>query len=121
MADTESYPVEDLSAHVNASDRTNQMDESTQEADGRPTFARFAQEFFSHPIADILGSDTTSFERLKMAQDGAGKGPYAPFADRDEWELAQWLVKNANQRMTEDFLKLPIVSHGASTSIFEQH
>lgn len=118
MADT-SYPIEDFSAHANALDRTNQMDGSPQEADGRPTFARFAQEFFSHPIADVLGCDTTSFERLKMVQDGAGKGPYTPFADRDEWELAQWLVKNANQRMTEEFLKLPIVS--TSTSIFEQH
>jgi hypothetical protein len=101
-------PVEDFSTHANALDsRTNQMNGSTQEADGRPTFdACFTQEYFLHPIMDILGSDTTSFERLKIIQDGAGKDPHVLFADQDKWKLVQWLVKNANQCMTEEFLKL---------------
>ena len=38
------------------------------------------------------------------------ESPWAPFADKDEWELAKWLVKNVNQRATEEFLKMPGVS-----------
>lgn len=38
------------------------------------------------------------------------KDTYAPFQDRNEWELAQWLIKNVGQTQTEAFLKLPIVS-----------
>jgi len=60
-----------------------------QEAGGaKPPFPWFAQEFFSHAVADILDTDVTSFNRMKMYQDSAQKGPHAPFADHDEWELA---------------------------------
>lgn len=34
----------------------------------------------------------------------------APFNSQDEWELAQWLLRNVGHNATEDFLKLPIVS-----------
>jgi hypothetical protein len=30
---------------------------------------------------------------------------------REEWSLAQWLVKNLGQTQTDEFLKLPIVSY----------
>jgi hypothetical protein len=61
-------------------------------------------------VADVLGTHATSFEQMKMFQDSAEKGPYAPFVDLDEWELAWWLIKTVNQRATDEFLKLPIVS-----------
>jgi len=35
---------------------------------------------------------------------------YAPFEDKDEWELARWLFMNVGQTQTKVFLKLPIVS-----------
>ena len=83
-----------------------------QEAGGaKPPFPRFAQEFFLRAVADILGTDATSFDWMKMYQDSAQKGPYTPFADHDEWELAWWLIKTVNQHATNEFLKLPIVSH----------
>ncbi|KAF8431623.1 hypothetical protein L210DRAFT_837540, partial [Boletus edulis BED1] len=53
----------------------------------------------------------TAFESMKDLQDASGQCAYAPFADRSEWELADWLVKNVNQGATDKFLKLGIVSH----------
>lgn len=105
--------------HTHASyevDQLDDIDDTTRaelEASGgsKPSFPRFADEFCSHSaVADILGTDLTSFERMKMSQDSMEKDTYAPFADHDEWGLAQWLIKNMNQRETDEFLKLPIVS-----------
>ena len=75
------------------------------------TSRRYAREYDEGCAADVLGSAETAFERMKDLQEASGQGTYAPFADRSEWELADWLVKNANQRATDEFLKLPIVSH----------
>ena len=60
--------------------------------------------------ADILGIDATPFKHIKKHQEESGEGAYFPFADCEEWELTQWLIKNSNQCATEEFLKLPIVS-----------
>jgi hypothetical protein len=72
---------------------------------------RYACEYDEGCAADVLGSAQTAFERMKDLQDASAQGAYALFADRREWELADWLMKNANQRATDEFLKLPIVSH----------
>lgn len=40
--------------------------------------------------------------------------PWAPFADQEAWELAQWVITNVGQNATDKFLKLPIVRAGAS-------
>lgn len=103
--------------HIEEESRTHvsyevQMEDGDADASGgKPPFARFAQEFFSHAVADDLGTNATSFERMKNFQDRMGKDSYAPFADHDEWELARWLMKNVNQKGTDEFLKLPIVSY----------
>ena len=39
--------------------------------------------------------------------------PLVPFADEEEWELAQWLMKNVMQTATDQFLKLKGVSHSS--------
>jgi hypothetical protein len=75
-----------------------------------PHFVHFAQEFSEKPAADIIGREETPFEQMKRYQEATGRGVYAPFADHEEWVLAQWLIKNVNQRVTEEFLKLSIVS-----------
>lgn len=72
-------------------------------------FPRYAQEFAA-PVAEILGIGTTIFDRFRALQDASGGSAYAPFADQGEWELAEWLISNANQRATEEFLKLSVVS-----------
>ncbi|KAF8548376.1 hypothetical protein OG21DRAFT_1387473, partial [Imleria badia] len=33
---------------------------------------------------------------------------YSPFADKGEWELAEWLINNTNQQAMDEFLKLSI-------------
>ncbi|KAI9570029.1 hypothetical protein HD554DRAFT_2204195 [Boletus coccyginus] len=48
---------------------------------------------------------------MKCYQEATGRGAYAPFADHDEWTLAQWLVKNMNQHATEEFLKLSMTKN----------
>ncbi|KAF8550904.1 hypothetical protein OG21DRAFT_1418931, partial [Imleria badia] len=73
-------------------------------------------EFTKHPAGTALGEAKTSFEMMQDIQDAAGKGTYAPFADREEWELAEWLISNANQRAIEDFLKLPITRNRTQPS-----
>ena len=107
--------IEEEGPHTNTSYGVDQIEDGGDTAQdvsgGKPTFPRFAQEFFLHAVADILGTNATSFERMKMFQDSAEKGSYTPFADLDEWELAQWLIKTVNQCATDEFLKLPIVSH----------
>ncbi|KAI9461411.1 hypothetical protein HD554DRAFT_2206691 [Boletus coccyginus] len=70
---------------------------------------RAQKEFFLHAAADVLGTHAISFEWMKMFQDSTKKGTYVPFADYDEWELAQWLIKTINQHATDKFLKLPIM------------
>ncbi|KAN0078167.1 hypothetical protein V8E55_010224 [Tylopilus felleus] len=75
-------------------------------------FPRFAEEFSVKVAADVLGIDATPFEKMQTFQDASGGGAYAPFTDCEKWELAQWLIKNVNQRATEEFLKLPILPTG---------
>ncbi|KAI5981382.1 hypothetical protein EDD15DRAFT_2115623, partial [Pisolithus albus] len=50
------------------------------------------------------------FEKMKELQDCFGGSAYSPFEDREDWELAQWLIDNVNQRAADEFLKLPVVS-----------
>ncbi|KAI6101851.1 hypothetical protein F5141DRAFT_964381, partial [Pisolithus sp. B1] len=57
----------------------------------------------------------TAFEKMKELQDGFGGSAYSPFEDHKEWELAQWLINNDTQWATDEFLKLPVVSHSNYT------
>ncbi|KAI6016622.1 hypothetical protein BKA83DRAFT_4473351 [Pisolithus microcarpus] len=36
----------------------------------------------------------TAFENMREVQDGFGGSAYSPFEDREDWELAQWLINN---------------------------
>ncbi|KAJ6574445.1 hypothetical protein B0H19DRAFT_878631, partial [Mycena capillaripes] len=60
--------------------------------------------------ATTHGQGETVFERMHADQTAAGLGPYAPFLDAEEWQLASWLSKNVSQTATDAYLKLPIVS-----------
>ena len=50
------------------------------------------------------------FEQIRKEQQETGSSKWGPFKDQDEWELAEWLLKNVGQKQTDDFLKLNIVS-----------
>ncbi|KAJ8521884.1 hypothetical protein ONZ45_g1435 [Pleurotus djamor] len=52
----------------------------------------------------ILGHGQTKFEGILHENASL----YGPFASEQEWQLAQWLVKNAGQSQADEFLKLPI-------------
>ncbi|KAI6040960.1 hypothetical protein EDC04DRAFT_2879042 [Pisolithus marmoratus] len=72
-----------------------------------------------YALANILGKGETAFEKMKETQDGLGGSVYSPFEDREEWELAQWLINNVNQQATDDFLKLQVVGdHYGSNHTF---
>ena len=64
------------------------------------------------------GKDQPLFVKLKRAQEENGTSKWGPFEDQDEWELAEWLSKNAGQKQTDEFLKLNIVS---TYSLLECH
>ena len=82
----------------------------------QPEPQRYAYKYDQGPAAEVLGSGPTVFETMKGVQEAVGQGKYSPFADREEWELADWLVKNVNQRATDEFLKLSIVSNNCYSS-----
>jgi hypothetical protein len=73
------------------------------------------------------GKDQPLFMRIQREQQENGTSRWGPFKDRDEWELAEWLSKNAGQKQTDTFLKLKIVSTynlvamQQAVSLTEQH
>jgi hypothetical protein len=56
------------------------------------------------------GKDQPFFVRIHREQQENGTSKWGPFKDRDEWELAEWLMKNVGQKQTDAFLKLNVVS-----------
>ena len=70
---------------------------------------RFCQPY-PRSIANPIGFRKTRFEKQRDHDLTNGKQPWQPFSSRDEWELARWLISNVNQKATDKYLKLPIVS-----------
>ena len=57
------------------------------------------------------------FEKIRHRQQLAGKAPWDPFVDKEEWELAQWLVESGvSQRNIDKFLKLEKVNRARTHS-----
>jgi hypothetical protein len=50
-----------------------------------------------------------------LKQEGEGEDKWAPFCNKEEWGLAEWLVKSLGQTRMDEILKLPIVSLGLMT------
>ena len=73
---------------------------------------RWVQEF-EGAAAEVLAEGKTLFDELREQQEAMCEPPLAPFADEEEWELAQWLMKNVTQTATDQFLK----SKGVSCSL----
>jgi len=79
-----------------------------EDVEDEDNYNRYARDFPTP--TEEFGEAKTTFEEIFEEQRAKGESPWTPFADKDEWELARWLVKNANQRATEEFLKMPGVS-----------
>ncbi|KAI5990101.1 hypothetical protein EDD15DRAFT_2170625 [Pisolithus albus] len=84
------------------------VEDADDEDDGVSSSSRYAREYNEGPAADVLGKGETAFEKMKELQDCFGGSAYSPFEDREDWELAQWLIDNVNQRAADEFLKLPV-------------
>ncbi|KAG0691870.1 hypothetical protein DFH29DRAFT_986070 [Suillus ampliporus] len=56
----------------------------------------------------------------KLYKEDKGEDEWAPFCDKDKWELAEWLIRSLGQTRTDKFLKLPIkvdeLPHGPAWS-----
>ena len=71
----------------------------------RPWIGEFPDE-----AATVYGHGSTAFEEITEKKRTNGEGSFEPFTNREDWELASWLVKSGlSQQAIEDFLTLPIV------------
>jgi len=58
----------------------------------------------------VWGDEVPFFEKIRQEQVENGSSRWGPFEDQDEWELAQWLIRNIGQNQIDAFLNLNIVS-----------
>ena len=75
----------------------------------RVTHQRFV-EVYPRPVGIPTGPGKSSFQCLQDIQVQEGKGDHSPFANEEEWELAQWLSRRVGQKAIDEYLKLSIVS-----------
>jgi hypothetical protein len=85
---------------------------SVEEVEDEEVPGRYGRDYEPNEAAHPLGGGQTAFERLREEQTEAGLGskPWAPFEDEEEWDLAQFLIKEVSQTAADQFLKLSIVS-----------
>lgn len=90
-------------------DLSNRLLEQTNVDDARSQ-GRYRK---GYPVAyapKILGEGKTKFQIWQEEQSLQGESEWAPFQNKNEWDLAQWLFKNVGQKSMDEFLKLPIAS-----------
>lgn len=87
--------------HPTVEDVTDEID------DGGCYIENFPEEYLA---GAIWGHCKPLFESLDDERVRDGGSCWAPFDDEDEWQLAEWLIRNVGQNQTDTFLKLPIVS-----------
>ncbi|KAM5539179.1 hypothetical protein V8D89_007052 [Ganoderma adspersum] len=64
---------------------------------------------FPRAVASILRKAKTVFEELRDKKHAKHEDSFAPFANREEWELASFLVRSGlSQEQIDDYLMLPI-------------
>lgn len=72
---------------------------------------RYIEKFPEEYLAGATWGDCKPlYEYLDERQKREGGSRWGPFEDEDEWQLAEWLIRNVGQKQTDIFLKLPIVS-----------
>ena len=74
-----------------------------------PTGLRFSEQY-PRSIAHPIRLAKTCFEEQCDNDHKNNRQPWHPFASREEWELAMWLIDNVNQKATDEYLKLPLVN-----------
>ena len=85
---------------------------------GPPTTAQDVEHGFLHTrvvvdypgrTAEVREIGLTLFQALRNQQESAGVSQWYPFTGKDEWELAEWLVRRVRKGGIEEFLKLNYV------------
>ncbi|KAI1790350.1 hypothetical protein LXA43DRAFT_891155 [Ganoderma leucocontextum] len=72
---------------------------------------------FPRAVASILRKAKTVFEELRDTKRSQREDNFAPFANREEWELASFLVRSGlSQEQIEDYLTLPITRNRTTPS-----
>ncbi|KAH9910620.1 hypothetical protein B0H21DRAFT_704948, partial [Amylocystis lapponica] len=89
--------------------------EDAPDEDDIPAYGRYCRAYPGNAGA-ISGEGRTAFEAHRTGLADAGISEYAPFEDKEEWELAEWLIQNIGQTRTDDFLKLPITRNRTQPS-----
>jgi hypothetical protein len=70
-----------------------------------PDSEDFFVENFPGPAGKAYGKKATYFESLHKKQRAGKFGEYGPFAEREEWELAEWMIKSSiSQSEMDTFL-----------------
>ena len=74
------------------------------------TKSRRFVEVYPGPVAIPVGQGKNKFQLIYERQLNEGRNMYSPFANDQEWELAQWLSRRVGQKGIDEYLKLSMVS-----------
>ena len=67
-------------------------------------------EYPDPTVGNVLRQAKTFFEDIHERKSVTGQSNFAPFANREEWELARFLMRSGlSQEAIQDYLTLPIV------------
>ena len=80
------------------------------DADDKEDHNKWFIDLFPGAAGEALRHEKTCFENLQHTQQLKGETPWAPFANKAEWGLAEWLMWNVGQKSTDEYLQLLIVS-----------
>ena len=86
------------------------VDKQAEDNDDQPSSHTRYSEAYPRSAGQPFHKEKTQFEKFRDNDSAAGRQPWDPFSSKKEWELAIWIMKNVNQKATEQYLNLPIVS-----------
>ena len=95
------FPAVDPPADEHAEDNDNH---------DQPSSHSHYSEAYPRSAGQPFRKEKTEFEKFRDNDSAAGRQAWEPFSSKKEWELARWIMNNVNQKATEQYLNLPIVS-----------
>ena len=96
--------------HIPIEESTHNVEESLQGQKFRDTKPRRFIEAFPGPVGVPVGRGQTKFDLIYENQVEEGKNNFSPFANDEEWGLAQWLSRRVGQKAIDEYLNLSMVS-----------
>ncbi|KAH9974341.1 hypothetical protein BGW80DRAFT_1458404 [Lactifluus volemus] len=107
--DSEEIAGEGLGDHIFASDATdNQAAEDVAPPSNNEEYIEeFPAQYRAGAGWSASDAPLPKFQDIHQRQ---SDNIYAPFENKDEWDMGQWLFKNVGQTQTEVFLRLPVIN-----------